>query len=294
MVLLGRLWGTAALAVLTVAAPSRSVPRDVSADVLGQLTLYSQWAGASYCTNNNNSTGDALSCEEGNCPLVEAADTITLYEFDKKCSYGDVAGFLAVDKTNKLLVVSFRGSRTTSTWIANIDFGLNDDTGICSDCKVHGGFWDSWETVADDLTSKIQAAQTTYPGYTLIVTGHSFGGAMAMVGGTVLRNAGFAPKVYSYASPRVGNKALAQYMTDQGSLWRVTHTADLVPKLPPAFAGFSHPSPEYWITSADQATVTSSDIDVIVGVGSKAGNAGTLKADTEAHNWYLGHIDACQ
>jgi triacylglycerol lipase len=83
-------------------------------------------------------------------------------------------------------------------------------------------------------------------------------------------------------------------MTDQGSLWRVTHTADLVPKLPPAFAGFSHSSPEYWITSDDQATVTTSDIEVIEGVGSKAGNAGTSKADTEAHNWYLGHIDACQ
>jgi len=115
----------------------------------------------------------------------------------RKCSYGDVAGFLAVDKTNKLLVVSFRGSRSLSTWLANIDFGLDDSTGICSGCEVHGGFWDSWKTVADDLTAKIKAAQTTYPGHTLIVTGHSFGAAIASVGGTVLRNAGFDPQVVS-------------------------------------------------------------------------------------------------
>ncbi|KAJ5958007.1 Lipase class 3 [Penicillium vulpinum] len=294
MLLLGRLWGTAALVALTVAAPSRPVPRDVSTDLLGQLTLFSQWAGASYCTNNNNSTGDALSCAEGNCPLVEAADTITLYEFDESCSYGDVAGFLAVDKTNKLLVVSFRGSRTLTTWIANINFGFTDASGICSDCEVHRGFWEAWETVADDLTSKIKAAQTKYPGYTLVLTGHSFGAALATVGGTVLRNAGYASSVYSYGQPRVGNEALAKYITAQGSLWRVTHAADLVPKLPPASVGFSHPSPEYWITSDNEATVTSSDIEVIEGVGSKSGNAGTLKPDTEAHNWYLGHIDACQ
>jgi triacylglycerol lipase len=73
----------------------------------------------------------------------------------------------------------------------------------------------------------------------------------------------------------------------------VTHTDDIVPKLPPSSFGFSHPSPEYWITSGNVATVTSSDIEVIEGVGSKSGNAGTLSPDVEAHNWYLGNIDAC-
>ncbi|CDM29794.1 hypothetical protein DTO013E5_6152 [Penicillium roqueforti] len=294
MLLFGRLWSIAALAALTVAAPSRSVPRDVSADVLGQLTLFSQWAAASYCTNNSNSTGDGVSCEQGNCPLVESADTTTLYEFDETSSYGDVAGFLAVDKTNKLLVVSFRGSRTLSNWIANINFGFTDASSICSGCEAHGGFLEAWEAVAADLTSKIKAAKATYSGYTLVVTGHSYGGALATLGGIVLRNGGYEPSVYTYGQPRVGNKALAQYITDQGSLWRVTHTDDLVPKVPPATVGFSHASPEYWITSGDNTTVTSSDIDVIVGVGSKSGNAGTLNPDTAAHNWYLGHIDACK
>ncbi|OQE27111.1 hypothetical protein PENFLA_c006G04891 [Penicillium flavigenum] len=294
MVVLGRLCGIAALAVVTVAAPSRPVPRDVSTDVLSQLTRFSQWAAASYCTNNHDSTGDALSCEEDNCPLVESADTISLYEFDKTCSYGNVAGFLAVDKTNKLLVVSFRGSRSLSTWIANINFGLTDASSICSDCEAHSGFLESWETVADDLTAKIKAAQTTYPGYTLVLTGHSFGAALATLGGSVLRNAGYEPNVYSYGQPRVGNEALAKYITEQGSLWRVTHQDDLVPKLPPASVGFSHASPEYWITSDDDTTVTSSDIDVIEGVGSKSGNAGTLNPDVGAHSWYLGPITACQ
>lgn len=33
--------------------------------------------------NNDNSAGDAVSCEAGNCPLVESADTTTLYEFNE-------------------------------------------------------------------------------------------------------------------------------------------------------------------------------------------------------------------
>lgn len=115
----------------------------------------------------------------------------------RSCSYGDVAGFFAVDNTNKLLVVSFRGTRTLTTWIANINFGFTDASSICSGCEAHSGFLESWEVVADGLTSKIEAAQTIYPGYTLVVTGHSFGGALAALGGTILRNAGYEPNVVS-------------------------------------------------------------------------------------------------
>lgn len=92
----------------------------------------------------------------------------------------------------------------------------------------------------------------------------------------------------------MGNAALAEYMTNQGSLWRVTHDNDLVPKVPPSHLGFSHASPEYWITVGDDTTVTSSDIDVIEGVGSKAGNAGTLDPSIDNHYWYFEHINGCQ
>lgn len=122
------------------------------------------------------------------------ANTVTPF---RTSSYGDVAGFLAVDKTNKLLVVSFRGSRTLSNWIANINFGFTDASSICSGCEAHGGFLEAWEAVAADLTSKIKAAKATYSGYTLVVTGHSYGGALATLGGIVLRNGGYEPSVVS-------------------------------------------------------------------------------------------------
>jgi triacylglycerol lipase len=85
-----------------------------------------------------------------------------------------------------------------------------------------------------------------------------------------------------------------QYITDQGSNYRVTHTNDIVPRLPPMAFGFSHTSPEYWITSDNNVTPSTSDIQVIEGVGSREGNAGEGIQLSESHSWYIIEISACQ
>lgn len=111
--------------------------------------------------------------------------------------YGDTAGFLAADSTNERLVVSFRGSSTLENWIANIDLILEEADFLCSGCYVHSGWWKAWEQVADDLTSEIESAMSTYSGYSLYFTGHSLGGALATIGATVLRNAGYTVQLVS-------------------------------------------------------------------------------------------------
>lgn len=105
-----------------------------------------------------------------------------------------MAGFFAADQTNKLLVLSFRGSRTISNWIANLDF-VKSPSSLCSGCEVHSGFWEAWQTAASTLQSKIDSAMQSYPGYQLVVTGHSLGGALAVLGGMALRNAGYSLKM---------------------------------------------------------------------------------------------------
>ncbi|PKX96483.1 lipase family protein [Aspergillus novofumigatus IBT 16806] len=281
----------AAFATLGAAAPAMLAERAVSSSVLQNLSLFAQYSAASYCTNNINSTGSKLTCSSGNCPLVEAANTKTLsefYEVGSDSAYGDVAGFLVADTTNKLLVVSFRGSRTIDTWLANLDFGLDSLSDVCSGCS-------SWEVVANALTTELNSALATYPGYTVVFTGHSFGAALATLGAATLRKAGIPVQLVIWLRfPRVGNKALATFITGQGSNYRVTHTNDIVPRLPPRAFGFSHTSPEYWITSGDNAPVTASDVTVVQGIDSSGGNAGEDATSIEAHNWYIGHIDGCQ
>jgi hypothetical protein len=82
-------------------------------------------------------------------------------------------------------------------------------------------------------------------------------------------------------------------MTSQGSLWRTTHTDDIVPRIPPELFGYAHASPEYWITSADDVTVTDADIEEVVGVNSNDGNAGESDESISAHKWYFMEISGC-
>ncbi|KAI9042047.1 lipase family protein [Aspergillus affinis] len=290
---LGRVLAITALIGLGAAAPAKLTSRDVSADVLQQLNLFAEYSAASYCTSNIDSPGDKLTCSAGNCPSVEKAETETLNEFSGSDEFGDVTGFFAVDSTNKLLVLAFRGSRSIENWIANLDFGLDKVEGLCSGCQAHGGFYKAWQSVADDITASVKSATAEYKDYKLVFTGHSFGAALATFAATALRNDGYEIDLYSYGSPRLGNKALATYITGQGTNYRVTHTNDIVPRVPPSLLGFTHWSPEYWITSANGVTVTAADINVVEGVGSRDGNAGEKNQSVLAHSWYFNSIFKC-
>jgi alpha-beta hydrolase superfamily lysophospholipase len=87
-------------------------------------------------------------------------------------------------------VLSFRGSRTLSNWIADISTALIPSS-LCRGCEVHQGSLDDFQTVASTLKTQIDSAQKAYPGYALVVTGHSLGGALAMLCGTDLHNQGY-------------------------------------------------------------------------------------------------------
>jgi Lipase (class 3) len=99
---------------------------------------------------------------------------------------------------------------------------------------------------------------------------------------------------YTYGAPQIGQQQFADYVGRQpGGNFRVTHTDDIVPKLPGLLIGYRHFSPEYFITSGNNVPVTTRDITVITGTPWYAGNQGTLTSSTEAHSWYFNRIAAC-
>lgn len=57
----------------------------VSQDVFNNIQFFEQFSAAAYCPGNNNvpNGGKKLTCPAGNCPLVEADDVTTVYEFQK-------------------------------------------------------------------------------------------------------------------------------------------------------------------------------------------------------------------
>ena len=222
-----------------------------------------------------------------------------------------------MDPTNKLIVIAFRGSQSIQNFIADL-VALQEPWSVCSGCWAHIGFLDSWNSVKSQVTNAVNSAQSANPGYQIIATGHSLGAAMATLAAGELRSEGYSvalvcmatsssspsifsrsltniqPQQYTYGSPMVGNTALAEFITAQpGGNFRVTHANDLVPKLPGYELGYAHVSPEYWITSAIDVTVTTSVVQVSTGNEDTSGNEGQSGGSIPDHLFYFNSISAC-
>ena len=103
---------------------------------------------------------------------------------------GDVSGVLALDSTNKLIVLAFRGSRGIQNWLQNLDFVKEDGSSLCNGCEVHKGFFDSWNSVSEKLSSELSSASKANPDYGIVAAGHSLGAALATLAAVALRNSG--------------------------------------------------------------------------------------------------------
>ncbi|KAK4935205.1 hypothetical protein LTR10_023705 [Elasticomyces elasticus] len=278
---------------LAYALPLTSVKRAISEDLLEQFSLFEQYSGAAYCPGNNDaSTSAAITCSAGNCPLVQAAGAQSIVEFEN-IGAGDAQGFVALDHTNQLVVISFRGSVSIDNWTANLD-AVMTSWSICSGCDAYAGFLDSWNSVKSLAQGAVDGAMSTYPSYSIVSTGHSLGGALATLAAADLRNSGYDIALYTYGSPMVGNLALATFITSQlGGNYRVTHANDIVPKLPSYALTFAHVSPEYWITAPTGDTVTANVIQVSTGEIDLQGDEGQLGGTVTDHLWYFNSISAC-
>lgn len=111
-------------------------------------------------------------------------------DFFQSVGISDATGFVSLDHTNKLIVISFRGSRSVRNFIADLNFVLVPWS-ICNGCSAHAGFLDSWKSVRSIVQGAVQGALTTYPNYKIVSTGHSLGGALATLAAADLRKGGY-------------------------------------------------------------------------------------------------------
>ncbi|KAL2887832.1 Lipase [Ceratocystis lukuohia] len=266
--------------------------RDISTSLYDNLDFYVQWAQAAYC-NADVANNTAVSCAYDNCPSVSAnkATILTAYTGEQT----EVAVIIGVDPTRKEIVVSYRGSSNIRNWIVNLSF-IMSACDLVDDCYAHDGFLWAWEETGPTVMATVAAAKAANPGYTVVATGHSLGAAVATIAVGHLRAAGYPSDLYTYGSPRVGNPAFVQFITEQaGGEYRVTKLNDPVPRLPPIFSGYRHTSPEYWIDdgSSSNTAYTAADFTECDGYASTACNAGTLGLSITAHLNYLQHTGSC-
>jgi len=159
-------------------------------------------------------------------------------------------GFVVYVPKDNAVVVAFRGSVDIRNWIANLD-ATTTAYPKCAECRVHLGFYDAYMEIAYEVKSQVQLILSKYRDSKIYVTGHSLGGAMAVLSALDIKATfGRIDHLYNYGQPRVGNKKFADYFENQiTSGYRVVHYADIVPHLPTVkMIDYRHGGVQIWYT----------------------------------------------
>lgn len=167
-----------------------------------------------------------------------------------------VRSFVGYDATRNEIVMSFRGTITFLNWIEDAEFKLIKYPHCPSneDCRVHEGFYNTYKRLAEVMWPAFQRLITAHPSASAFFTGHSLGGAQAQYALLdalrVYPHIANRTKAYNYGCPRTGNDAFIKWASQQGVAdglihWRVVHSQDPVPWLPPTFIGYHHYPREY-------------------------------------------------
>jgi predicted lipase len=138
-------------------------------------------------------------------------------------------------KSEQANIVVFRGSQTLNDWIANVQARQQDYTlaGV-NRGKVHRGFL----TFYNNLQKQIQAVfKLLNPAAPVYLTGHSLGAVLASLAASEMATSTFKSRsqvrLYTYASPRIGDPTFAQFFnTTIPNTYRVFNMADIVPEIP--------------------------------------------------------------
>lgn len=281
-------------------------------DTLSTFQRVSGYAGSAYCPQNYGFPADRPGIFPPN-PFDLANSTQIVYSF-LNVGESETAGLMMLDHTHEAVVITFRGTVSDADWDTNLDFFRSEASAICGkDCKIHGGFLDSWMGVSDLVIDNWQDLQDQYPGYITIVTGHSLGGALAHVCAAALKRTSPAADIslYTFASPRVGNQVFAKFINKNfvRKNYRVTHLNDPIPRLPGRLLGFAHTSPEYHVVSPHIKNVLSAskktlanpandvvgleDVLVLPGRENDKGNGGYSCTNVAMHDEYFINIADC-
>lgn len=148
--------------------------------------------------------------------------------------------------SQKSIYVVYRGSTSIADWANNLDW-MSIPYDKCTNCQVHKGFYLAEQSVINTVISHVQALKAKYPSYTVVVTGHSLGAALATLTTMDFLSSNISPlRLFNFGSPRVGNTAFANYASAKiGDRNRNTHHKDMVVHVP-MHERFTHISGEWY------------------------------------------------
>jgi len=117
--------------------------------------------------------------------------------------------------------------------------------------------------VRNQVVEKVNELVQMYPNYTVQLTGHSLGGAMATFSALDIQSNVKPVKmnVVTFGSPRVGNEKFVQFWNKKlgRNSMRVVNRFDIVPHLPFSLQGYKHVAHEIWV-NGKSARVCENDL----------------------------------
>ncbi len=153
-----------------------------------------------------------------------------------------IEGYIAGGSGFTLL--AFRGSDhgQLDDWIGNADFDLVFDSHIRGG-QVHAGFQRGAEAIWPQVESLV--AEHHQAERKLILTGHSLGGALALLTAARFASQGRATEIdaiFTFGQPRAGDRDFAQRLDRdfEARLFRYVNRYDLITRLPPRLLGYDH------------------------------------------------------
>jgi hypothetical protein len=152
--------------------------------------------------------------------------------------FGEIVGQVWLFNDRRLFVV-FRG--TASFMDGLLNSRLSHTTDFSGLGKVHAGFESRYRRMKRQIDKIINSSMGSLD--KIIFTGHSLGGAIAMLAALdfAKRNSNLKPDVITFGSPKVGDKAFGEFFNFYiKSYARIVVDHDPVVALPPRFLGYDH------------------------------------------------------
>merc|ERR1712093_905314 len=134
-----------------------------------------EYASASYCDEK-----DLLDWSCNVCVGNTTGFVLTGYWTDPVTKTESFSGYHA---ESKAIILAHEGSHNTENWITNLKFKKADlvDYPNATGAKVHRGFQEAWEGVGQEVSDHVADLVERFPEYRVYATGHSLGGALAVL-----------------------------------------------------------------------------------------------------------------
>ena len=154
----------------------------------------------------------------GLCQLKEALKCAN-FDLCKTFNEGDTQAFIAKRDIDNIAVLAFRGTEASSWNDVKTDLNIRFYKGK-DGIKLHTGFCEAYNQVSHQVETAVNELPTAY---SLYITGHSLGDALAIIATKELERDSVAA-CYTFCSPRVGNEEFGEEI--RVPIYRIVNAAD--------------------------------------------------------------------